>query len=118
MIRIDPEPGARIRFLAKKAGEERYEHADLDVLFERLPGEDPEPYERLLGDALRGDQPALHPRERRSSRPGGSCSRCSTTRHRFKPTSRGPGARVEADSLIKGICEWYDPWLPTAEETR
>src|SRR6188474_173882 len=53
-VRIDPQPGARLRFLAKKAGEEAFEPADLEVLFEKEPGEEPEPYERLLDDALRG----------------------------------------------------------------
>src|SRR5690242_18255809 len=53
-VRIEPEPGARIRLFAKQAGEEAFEPADLQVLFEKVPGEDPEPYERLLGDALAG----------------------------------------------------------------
>ena len=53
-IRIEPEPGARMRLYAKKAGEEAFEPADLEVLFEKVPGEDPEPYERLLGDAIAG----------------------------------------------------------------
>ena len=63
-IRIEPKPGARLRFLAKKAGTEAFEPADLEVLFEKVPGEDPEPYERLLDDALHGRTPALHPRGR------------------------------------------------------
>ena len=53
-MRIEPKPGARIRLFAKQAGEEAFEPADLEVLFEKVPGEDPEPYERLLGDALDG----------------------------------------------------------------
>ena len=53
-VRIEPTPGARIRLFAKQAGEEAFEPADLAVLFEKVPGEDPEPYERLLGDALAG----------------------------------------------------------------
>src|SRR6186997_780719 len=47
-IRIEPKPGARTRMYAKKAGEEEFQAADLEVLFEKVPGEDPEPYERLL----------------------------------------------------------------------
>ncbi len=53
-LRIEPEPGARIRLFAKKAGEEAFDPADLQVLFEKVPGEEPEPYERLLSDALAG----------------------------------------------------------------
>jgi glucose-6-phosphate 1-dehydrogenase len=61
-IRIEPEAGARIRLYAKQAGEERFQASDLDVLFEREPGEDPQPYERLLGDAIAG-QHALFTRQ-------------------------------------------------------
>ena len=54
-VRIEPEPGLAMRLFAKKAGEEAFEPADLEVLFEKVPGEEPEPYERLLGDAIAGD---------------------------------------------------------------
>ena len=53
-FRIEPEPGSRMRMYAKAGGSEDFEPADLEVLFEREPGSDPEPYERLLGDALNG----------------------------------------------------------------
>ena len=53
-IRIEPTPGSRMRLFAKKAGEEAFEPADLEVLFEKTPGAEPEPYERLLGDAIDG----------------------------------------------------------------
>ena len=53
-FRIEPEPGSRMRMYAKAAADEGFEPADLEVLFEREPGSDPEPYERLLGDALNG----------------------------------------------------------------
>jgi len=53
-VRIEPAPGARLGLFAKEAGEEAFEPADLEVLFEKVPGEDPEPYERLLGDAISG----------------------------------------------------------------
>src|SRR6185295_12360054 len=53
-VRIEPAPGARMRLFAKEAGVEAFEPADLSVLFEKAPGEEPEPYERLLGDAITG----------------------------------------------------------------
>jgi glucose-6-phosphate 1-dehydrogenase len=111
VIRIDPMAGARIRFIAKQAGEEAFEPADLEVLFEKVPGADPEPYERLLDDALRGEgqlftredvveqtwrivQPLLE-------QPGPVDS--------YAPRSWGP---ERADRLVRGVCEWYEPWLP------
>jgi glucose-6-phosphate 1-dehydrogenase len=110
-VRIEPEPGARIRLFAKQAGVQALETADLEVLFEKVPGEDPEPYERLLGDALDGIgqlftredavdetwrivQPLLED-------PGPV--------HPYEPGAWGP---PQADDLTRGLCQWYQPWLP------
>ncbi|HEX6754133.1 MAG TPA: glucose-6-phosphate dehydrogenase, partial [Solirubrobacterales bacterium] len=110
-VRIEPAPGARMRLFAKQAGEEAYEPADLEVLFEKVPGEEPEPYERLLGDAIAGRhqlftrqdtveetwrivQPLL-------DEPGPV--------HPYAPGTWGP---PEAEKLTRGICQWSDPWLP------
>ena len=109
-LRIEPEPGSRIRLWAKKAGEEAFEAADLAVLFEKVPGEEPEPYERLLGDAIEGRnqlftrqdtieetwrivQPLLE-------EPGPV--------HPYEPGTWGP---KEASDLTRGISPWLDPWL-------
>jgi glucose-6-phosphate 1-dehydrogenase len=111
IIRIDPEPGARMRFIAKAAGEDTFEPADLDVLFEKKPGTEPEPYERLLDDAIHGRfdlfthanaieetwrivQPLLDD-------PGEV--------HFYDKGSWGP---PEANRLVKGVCEWNSPWRP------
>jgi glucose-6-phosphate 1-dehydrogenase len=110
-VRIEPKPGSRIRLFAKRAGEEAFEPADLEVLFEKVPGEDPEPYERLLGDALAGSnqlftrqdtveetwrivQPLLE-------EPGPV--------HSYEPGTWGP---KQANDLTRGLCQWYEPWLP------
>ena len=83
------------------------------MLFEKVPGEEPEPYERLLGDALAGDtqlftredsieetwrivQPLLD-----EPRPV----------HPYEPGSWGP---TESEKLTRGLCQWYEPWLPSA----
>jgi glucose-6-phosphate 1-dehydrogenase len=110
-VRIEPKPGARTRLWAKRAGVEEFEPADLEVLFEKVPGEDPEPYERLLGDALAG-RSQLFTREDAIEetwrivqplldQPGPV--------HPYQPGTWGP---KEADSLTRGICQWHDPWLP------
>jgi glucose-6-phosphate 1-dehydrogenase len=110
-VRIEPVPGSRMRLYAKKAGEEAFQPADLEVLFEKVPGEDPEPYERLLGDAIAGRhtlftrqdtveetwrivQPLL-------DEPGPV--------HPYAPGTWGP---KEADGLTRGIAHWSEPWLP------
>jgi glucose-6-phosphate 1-dehydrogenase len=111
-VRIEPSPGARIRLFAKQAGEEAFEPADLAVLFEKVPGEDPEPYERLLGDAIAGvtqlftRQDAIEETwrivEPLLEKPGRV--------HPYEPGTWGP---EQADDLTRGICPWLDPWLPT-----
>jgi glucose-6-phosphate 1-dehydrogenase len=110
-VRIEPQPGTRMRLFAKRAGEEAFEPADLEVLFEKVPGEDPEPYERLLGDAIAGRhqlftrqdaveetwrivQPLL-------DQPGPV--------HSYEPGTWGP---PEADKLTRGVAQWHEPWLP------
>jgi glucose-6-phosphate 1-dehydrogenase len=111
VIRIEPKPGARIRFLAKKAGEEEFDPADLEVLFEKVPGQDPEPYERLLDDALRG-RSELFARE----------DSVEQTWRIVEPLLEDPGpvdtyapgtwGPERAKRLVRGVCDWYDPWLP------
>jgi glucose-6-phosphate 1-dehydrogenase len=110
-FRIEPTPGSRMRLYAKKAGEEAFEPADLEVLFEKVPGEDPEPYERLLGDAIAGRhqlftrQDAIEETWRvvqpLLEEPGPAIP--------YEPGTWGP---AEADELLRGIAHWSDPWLP------
>jgi glucose-6-phosphate 1-dehydrogenase len=110
-FRIEPTPGSRMRMYAKKAGEEVFQPADLEVLFERHPGEDPEPYERLLSDALSGvhtlftRQDAIEETWRivqpLLDDPGPVLP--------YEPGSWGP---KESDELLRGIANWSDPWLP------
>jgi glucose-6-phosphate 1-dehydrogenase len=110
-IRIEPDPGARQRLYAKKAGKEAFETADLAVLFEKVPGEDPEPYERLLGDAIDGVHQLFTRQEAIEEtwrvvqplldEPGPV--------HSYEPGTWGP---PEAAKLTRGIAQWLDPWLP------
>ncbi|HEU4706478.1 MAG TPA: glucose-6-phosphate dehydrogenase [Solirubrobacterales bacterium] len=111
-IRIEPEPGARTRLYAKKAGEEAFQAADLEVLFEKVPGEEPEPYERLLGDALAGDhqlftrQDAIEETWRvvqpLLDEPGPV--------HVYEQGTWGPN---QAADLLRGTGQWAGPWLPS-----
>jgi glucose-6-phosphate 1-dehydrogenase len=111
VIRIDPAPGARLRFLSKAPAEDEPEPSDFEVLFEKQPGQDPEPYERLLEDALR-DHTSLFSREEAIEetwrivqplldKPGPI--------HKYQRGSWGP---AEADKLTRGICSWGTPWMP------
>jgi glucose-6-phosphate 1-dehydrogenase len=110
-IRIEPKAGARIRLYAKQAGEEAFQAADMEVLFEKVPGEDPEPYERLLGDALAGNH-QLFTRQ----------SAIEETWRVVQPLLDEPGPVLpyepgtwgpdEAEKLLRGTGHWSQPWLP------
>jgi glucose-6-phosphate 1-dehydrogenase len=110
-FRIEPEPGSRMRMFQKKSTADDFEPADLEVLFEREPGGDPEPYERLLGDALNGvhtlftRQDAIEETWRvvqpLLDDPGKV--------HPYEPGTWGPSA---ANDLVKGVTNWMTPWLP------
>ena len=115
VIRIDPVPGARVRFFAKKAGEEAFEPADLEVLFERVPGSDPEPYERLLDDALRGDS-ELFAREDSVEQTWRIVQPLLDDPGPVETYPKGSWGPAQAKQLVRGVCEWYEPWLPPADQ--
>ncbi|HEY2055114.1 MAG TPA: glucose-6-phosphate dehydrogenase [Solirubrobacterales bacterium] len=110
-FRIEPEPGSQMRMYQKKSANDDFEPADLEVLFEAEPGCDPEPYERLLGDALNGvhtlftRQDAIEETWRvvqpLLDHPGKV--------HPYEPGTWGPDA---ANDLVKGVTHWSEPWLP------
>ena len=112
ILRIDPSPGVNFRVQAKQPGKQDTQPVDLDLLFAEELGEAPEPYERLLGDALQGNasqftredsvehtwrivQPLLET-------PGDP--------ERYQPGTWGPAG---ASKLVAGYPRWHEPWLPT-----
>jgi glucose-6-phosphate 1-dehydrogenase len=112
VIRIAPVPGARLRFVAKAAGVDEFEPADLEVLFEKVPGADPEAYERLLDDALRGDS-ELFAREESVEQTWRIITPLLENPgpvHPYAPGTWGPDA---AQALPRGFGSWQEPWLPT-----
>jgi glucose-6-phosphate 1-dehydrogenase len=110
-IRIDPRAGARIRFLAKKASKEAYEPADFTVLFDRGDGEEPEPYERLLDDALLGRH-GLFTREDAIEETWRIVQPLLDDPPKVEPYKPGSWGPEGAKHLCRGICEWYEPWRP------
>jgi len=111
VIRIDPQPGARLRFLAKKAGVDELEPADLEVLFEKTPGAEPKPYERLLDDALRGED-QLFTKEESVEETWRVVQPLLEEPGPLEPYAPGSWGPARAEGLVRGVCEWYEPWLP------
>jgi glucose-6-phosphate 1-dehydrogenase len=110
-LRIEPTPGSRMRLYAKKAGQEAFEPADLEVLFEKVPGEDPEPYERLLGDALAGRH-TLFTRQDAIEETWRVVQPLLDEPGPVLPYERGTWGPKEAEKLTRGIAQWSQPWLP------
>jgi glucose-6-phosphate 1-dehydrogenase len=110
-IRIDPQAGARIRFLSKKSGKEAFDPVDFTVLFERDPSQEPEPYERLLDDALLGRH-GLFTREDEIEQTWRIVQPLLDKPPPPEPYEPGTWGPEGAKHLCRGICEWYEPWLP------
>ena len=110
-FRIEPEPGSRMRLFQKRSDAEDFEPADLEVLFEREPGCDPEPYERLLGDALHGVQTLFTRQDavEETWRVVQPLLEDPGPVHTYQPGTWGP---AEANALLKGVSHWSEPWLP------
>jgi glucose-6-phosphate 1-dehydrogenase len=114
-MRIDPDPGARVLLEAKQPGEDALRRVHLDLLFEQQFGGQPGPYERLLGDALAGDQQRFARED----------SVLETWRiveplidkpcelENYAPGTWGPEG---ASNLLHGYGGWRRPWLP--DETK
>jgi glucose-6-phosphate 1-dehydrogenase len=111
VIRIDPTPGARLRFFAKAAGADEPEAADFEVLFEKQPGEDPEPYERLLHDAIRGET-GLFTREESIEETWRIVQPLLDKPPAAVPYRKGSWGPPDAARLTRGVCAWEEPWLP------
>ncbi len=111
ILRIKPEPGAEICLMSKKSGADELQRIHLDMLFEAQAGEQPEAYERLLYDALRGDashfpdMPAIE-ETWRIVQPllDNPCS--------LETYAKGTWGPESVDKLVKAHGGWRKPWLP------
>jgi glucose-6-phosphate 1-dehydrogenase len=111
IIRVKPDPGAELCLMAKKSGADALHRVHLDLLFHEQDEDQPEPYERLLRDAIRGDA-QLFP----------SFDIIDQTWRIVQPLLDDPPA-VEvyepgtwgpegASHLLQGHGGWRHPWLP------
>jgi glucose-6-phosphate 1-dehydrogenase len=110
VLRIDPDPGIALVVQAKQPGGQATRTVDLSLIFAEELGEAPQPYERLLGDALKGD-PGLFTREdsvEETWRTVQPLLDAPPHAELYKPGSWGPGS---ADRLVAGHPSWRDPWL-------
>jgi glucose-6-phosphate 1-dehydrogenase len=111
VLRIDPDPGACMLLEAKQPGEEKLRRVHLDLLFKQQFGDQPGPYERLLADALAGNQQRFAREDSiletwRIVQPllDNPCAL-----EDYRVGSWGPEG---ASNLLHGWGGWRRPWLP------
>ncbi len=111
IMRVKPEPGAELCLIAKKAGEDALHRVHLDMLFEQQDSDQPEPYERLLRDALRGDS-QLFPNFDAIDQTWRIVQPLLDDPppvEEYEPGSWGPES---ASHMLHGHGGWRNPWLP------
>ena len=111
VIRIEPEAGAELCLLAKKAGEDRLQRIHLDLLFEQQVGDQPEPYERLLRDALDGD-PELFPTQEAIEETWRIVQPLLDDPGEVETYAPGTWGPEQASHLLTGYGGWRKPWMP------
>jgi glucose-6-phosphate 1-dehydrogenase len=111
ILRIDSDPGARVLLEAKQPREEKLRRVPLDLLFKQQFGDQPGPYERLLADALAGNQQRFAREDSvletwRIVQPllDNPCEL-----ETYRPGTWGPEG---ASNLMHGYGGWRKPWLP------
>jgi glucose-6-phosphate 1-dehydrogenase len=110
VLRIDPNPGTDFIIQAKEPGANRTRAVDLSLIFAEELGEAPEPYERLLSDAMRGDstQFAREDGVEETWRIVQPLLDAPPPVEPYAPGSWGPAA---AKKLVAGCSSWREPWL-------
>ena len=111
IIRVKPDPGAELCLMAKKSGEDALHRVHLDLLFEEQDADQPEPYERLLRDALVGDTQLFPTFDAidQTWRIVQPLIDDPPPVEEYEPGSWGPDS---ASNLLHGHGGWRHPWLP------
>jgi glucose-6-phosphate 1-dehydrogenase len=113
VLRIDPVPGADLVVQAKAPGAATTRTVDLSVIFSEELGDAPEPYERLLGDAMAGDA-SLFTREDAVEETWRIVQPLLDDPPSVQPYAKGSWGPQAASRLVAGFHHWHTPWL---EET-
>src|SRR5262252_551379 len=112
IVRIDPTPGADLVVQAKEPGPERsLRTIDLSLIFAAELADPPEPYERLLGDVLRGDS-RLFVREDSEEETWRIVQPLLDAPPPVEPYARGSWGPAATNTLVTGHPRWREPWLP------
>jgi glucose-6-phosphate 1-dehydrogenase len=111
VVRIDPDPGTSILLEAKQTGEEALRRVHLDLLFQQQFGDQPGPYERLLADAMAGNQQRFA-REDMVIETWRIVQPLIDDAPALEPYRKGSWGPEGASNLLHGYGGWRRPWLP------
>jgi len=110
VLRIDPNPGTDMIIQAKEPGANSTRCVDLSLTFAKELGEAPEPYERLLSDAMRGDS-AQFAREDGVEETWRIVQPLLDAPPPVQPYEVGSWGPPAAAKLLSGHPKWREPWL-------
>jgi glucose-6-phosphate 1-dehydrogenase len=115
VFRIDPDAGLRFQLLSKDSDGETSRQIDMDLDFADELGKPPEPYERLIHDALTGDRSRFTREDtiEETWRVLQPLVENPPPLTRYAEGSWGPPLAAE---LLKGHPPWQEPWLHPAEK--
>jgi glucose-6-phosphate 1-dehydrogenase len=110
ILRIDPKPGTDLVIQAKTPGANRTRTVDLSLIFADELGEAPEPYERLLADAMKGDSSQFTRQDdvAETWRIVQPLLDAPPPVESYQPGTWGPPG---AEKLLAGHPGWREPWL-------
>jgi glucose-6-phosphate 1-dehydrogenase len=110
ILRIDPNPGTDLMIQAKTPGANRARTVDLPLIFADELGEAPEPYERLLSDAMKGDSSQFTRQDdvAETWRIVQPLLEAPPPVESYRPGTWGPPG---AEKLLAGHPRWREPWL-------
>jgi glucose-6-phosphate 1-dehydrogenase len=111
ILRIDPNPGTDLVIQAKTPGANRSRAVDLSLIFADELGEAPEPYERLLADAMSGDS-SQFTRQDTVEETWRIVQPLLDAPPPVEPYQSGTWGPAGADRLLTGHPGWREPWLP------
>jgi glucose-6-phosphate 1-dehydrogenase len=110
VLRIDPTSAMRLTFLSRKSSGASMTTVHMDLPFEEELGVPPQPYERLLHDALGGDRSLFSRQDaiEETWRVLDPILSMDVSPYPYEKGSWGPN---EADSLVAGHLSWQEPWV-------
>ena len=114
IFRIDPSPGVDFVLQAKESGADATRAVNLCLVFSDEMADAPEPYERLLGDAMHGNSSQFIREDgvEETWRVVQPLLESPPPVEIYQPGSWGP---TGADALVAGFPAWREPWLPATK---